>query len=89
MVHLRSRYDYIFIDCPPIDIVADASIVTKVVDMTIFIVRAGMLDKRMIPALNALYNSGRFTRMALILNGVDMQSRGYGSYGYRYGYGNL
>ena len=86
MTDLRSRYDYIFIDCPPIDIVADAAIVTKVVDMTIFTVRAGMLDKRMIPALDELYDSGRFTRMVLILNGVDMQSRGYGSYGYRYGY---
>ena len=88
MAHLRRHYDYIFIDCPPIDIVADAAIVTKVVDMTIFTVRAGMLDRRMIPVLDDLYNSGRFTRMTLILNGVDMQSRGYGSYGYRYGYGN-
>lgn len=87
MKELGSIYDYIFIDCPPIDIVADAAIVTKAVDMTIFTVRAEMLDKRMVPVLDELYKSGRFTRMALILNGVDMQSRGYGSYGYRYGYG--
>jgi capsular exopolysaccharide synthesis family protein len=88
MKKLISNYDYIFTDCPPIDIVADAAIVTKVVDMTIFTVRAGMLDKRMIPVLNDIYESGRFTRMAVVLNGVDMESRGYGSYGYRYGYGN-
>lgn len=88
MKKLMSNYDYIFTDCPPIDIVADAAIVTKFVDMTIFTVRAGMLDKRMIPVLNDLYESGRFTRMAVVLNGVDMESRGYGSYGYRYGYGN-
>jgi capsular exopolysaccharide synthesis family protein len=87
MTELRSRFDYIFIDCPPIDTVADAAIVTKYVDMTIFAVRAGMLDRRMMPDLYDLYDSGRFTRMTLILNGVDMQSRGYGSYGYRYGYG--
>lgn len=83
---LRKRYDYIFMDCPPIDIVADASIVTKATDMTIFIVRAGMLDKREVSSLEDLYERGRFTRMALILNGVDMESRGYGTY--RYGYGN-
>lgn len=88
MKKLMSNYDYIFTDCPPIDIVADAAIVTKFVDMTIFTVRAGMLDKRIIPVLNDLYESGRFTRMAVVLNGVDMESRGYGSYGYRYGYGN-
>lgn len=84
---LREEYDYIFIDCPPIDIVADASIITKAVDMTIFAIRAGMLDKRMIPVLEDLYRSGRFARMAIVLNAVDMESRGYGSYGYRYGYG--
>ena len=68
---------------------ADASIVTKLSDMTVFIVRAGLLDKRMVPVLADLNASGRFTRMAVVLNGVDVESRGYGSYGYRYGYGNM
>lgn len=89
MKALRSRFDYIFIDCPPIDIVADAAIITNSVDMTIFTVRAGMLNKRMVQAMSDLYQSGRFTRMTVLLNGVDMQSRGYGTYGYRYGYGNI
>ena len=86
---LRSEYDYIFIDCPPIDIVADAAIVTKMVDLTVFVLRAGMFDRRMLPVLEDLYSSGRFTRMAVVLNGVDMGARGYGNYGYRYGYGNM
>lgn len=85
---LRREYDYIFIDCPPIDIVADAAIVTKMVDLTVFVVRAGMLDRRMLPKLDDIYSSGRFTRMSVVLNGVDMEVRGYGNYGYRYGYGN-
>ncbi len=85
---LRTEFDYIFIDCPPIDIVADSAIITKVVDMTVFIVRANLLDKRGIPALDNLYNSGKYTRMAVILNGVDIESRRYG-YGYGYGYGNV
>lgn len=83
---LRREYDYIFIDCPPADIVADAAIVTKLVDLTVFVLRAGMLDRRMLPVLDDIYASGRFTRMAVTLNGVDVQMRGYGSYGYVYGY---
>lgn len=85
---LKRKYDYIFIDCPPIDVVADASIVAGLTDMTVFIVRAGLLDKRLLPVLGEIYNSDRFKRMALVLNGVDMESRVYGGYGYRYGYGN-
>lgn len=39
-----SDNDYIFIDCPPVEIVADAAIINKLVDMTLFIVRAGLLE---------------------------------------------
>ena len=86
METLRKEYDYIFIDCPPIDVVADAAIVTKLVDMTLFVVRAGLLDKRGIPLMESLYASGKYQRMAVVLNGVDIESRRYG-YGYGYGYG--
>ena len=37
---LRNEYDYIFIDCPPIDIVADAQIIEQYADRTFFVVRA-------------------------------------------------
>ena len=36
---LRPHYDLILIDCPPAEIVADASIITAVVDMTLFVLR--------------------------------------------------
>ena len=48
---LRQTYDYIFIDCPPVEIVADASIINKMVDQTLFIVRAGLLDRSMLPEI--------------------------------------
>ena len=82
MTSLRQEYDYIFIDCPPIDIVADAAIITKTVDMTLFVIRAGMLDKRSVPMMKSLYESGKYTRMTMILNGIDVESRRYGNYGY-------
>ena len=89
---LRNEYDYIFIDCPPIDVVADASIITEVADMTIFVLRADMLDKKVLPVIENLYRSEKYSHMAIILNGVDMQYKRYGyggsgRYGYGYGYG--
>ena len=85
---MRERYDYVIIDCPPIDIVADASIIEKNVDRTIFIVRSGLLEKSMIPELSNIYSSNRFKNMSLILNGIEEFSGRYGHrYGYRYGYG--
>ncbi len=83
---LRKEFDYIFIDCPPVDIVADAAILTKHVDMTVFVVRANLFDKKSIPMLDNLNSMGKYTRMAVVLNGVDLVSGRYG-YGYGYGYG--
>ena len=86
---MRKEYDYIFIDCPPIDVVADASIIADVVDMTVFVMRADLMDKRILPLVDELYRSGKYRHMALLLNGVDTYHKkyGYGRYGYGYGYG--
>ncbi|MGN1210578.1 MAG: GumC family protein, partial [Candidatus Cryptobacteroides sp.] len=83
---LSAEYDYIFIDCPPVDVVADSSIVTQYVDMTILVTRAGLLDKRMVPVIDSLYKSKKYNHLSILLNGVDFGSRRY-SYGYSYGYG--
>ena len=69
---MRSEYDYIFLDCPPIDVVADASIITEYVDMTVFVLRANKMDKKVLPEMEELYRSGKYNHMTLILNGVDM-----------------
>ena len=85
VAEMRNEYDYIFMDCPPVDIVADTTIVSRSADMTIFIIRAGLFDKQALPALDDLYTSGNYSRMAFVLNGVE---RMQGSYGQHYGSGN-
>ena len=87
---MRNEYDYIFLDCPPIDVVADASIITEFVDMTVFVVRANRMDKKVLPEVEELYKSGKYKHMTMILNCVDIHFKkyGYGSTTYGYGYGN-
>lgn len=88
---MKQKYDLIFIDCPPIEIVADAAIINSFSDMTLFIIRAGILDKRLLPMIDELYTTGKYKNMGLILNGTDIvNSRyGYNKYGYiKYGFGH-
>lgn len=80
---LKERFDCIFIDCPPINIVADTQIIGKVANRTIFIVRAGLLERSMLVELENDFRSGRYPGMSMVLNGTV--SKG-GRYGYRYGY---
>ncbi|MBD9200407.1 MAG: chromosome partitioning protein ParA, partial [Prevotella sp.] len=83
---VRSQYDYVLLDCPPIEVVADTEIISSYVDRTIFIVRAGLLDRSLLKELQRLYNAGKYRNMALILNGTETRV-GYHRYGYGYGFG--
>ena len=82
---LRPSYDFILLDCPPVDIVTDARIVNRLADRTIFVVRAGLLDKSMVPELESLYRGGEFKGMCCALNGTSSSDGYYGHYG-RYGH---
>ena len=83
--HLRSEYDYVLIDCPPVEMMADAQIIDKVCDRTFFVVRVALFERSMLESLDRTYKTKKFKNMSVILNGADTMSR-YGDT-YRYGYG--
>lgn len=88
MNELRTRYDYIIADNVPVGLIADATIANRIADLTIFVVRAGKLDRRQLPDIEKLYQEKKLKNMALVLNGANPERYGYGySYGYGYGYG--
>ena len=81
---LRKQYDYIVVDSVPVGIIADATISNRIADLTIFVARAGRLDRRQLPEIEQLYKENKLHNMAVVLNGADFHRR-YGYYGY-YGY---
>ena len=80
---VEGKYRYIFIDCPPIDIVADTHIIEKYATNSIFLIRCGLLERSMLDEIENLYTEKKLTNMSVILNGIDMKA---GRYGYKYGY---
>ena len=62
---LRKRYEFIIADSVPVGMVADATIAGRIADMTIFVVRAGRLDRRQLPDLETMYEEKKLRNMAI------------------------
>lgn len=83
---LKKRYDYVILDNVPAQVVADASIVSRVAELTLYVIRDGMLDRRYLPELERLHKEGKFNHLCIVLNDSRIERKKYG-YGYGYGYG--
>ena len=85
---LRDNYQYILIDTPPVNLVADTDIIERSVNRTLFVIRAGLFERGMLSALENDYRNSRLKNMALVLNATQVNASGNGyRYGYKYGYG--
>ena len=86
---VRKEFDYVFFDCPPVEIVADTSIIAKYADITLFVIRVGLMELEFLNIIEEYYEGQKYNNIGIILNGtLTANSRyGYRRYGYRYGYG--
>ncbi|HCP47392.1 MAG TPA: hypothetical protein DIU15_15225 [Deltaproteobacteria bacterium] len=88
---LRRRYDWLIYDSPPLMLATDASILSRLVDGVVMVVRAGVTHRKAFAASARNLRSVNATILGAVVNEVDPRSGfgyGYGyGYGYRYGYG--
>lgn len=83
---LSAAYDRVVIDSPPIAPVTDATILSKIVDGTLVVVRAAKTSRDLAQgAVRALRDVGG-NILGVVLNDVDLSRRGYGGYYTRYYY---
>jgi tyrosine-protein kinase Etk/Wzc len=85
---LKSRYDYIILDTPPLGIVTDATILMNHSDINLFTLRQNYSKVNYINALNDLQIHKEIKNMYLIINDLKLTNTKYGTkYSYNYGYG--
>ena len=82
---LRQKFDYIIIDSVPAMAVADALVLDRLVDLTVYVIRQGYLDRRELPEVELLHREKKFRNMCTVLNSATQSNHKYG-YGY---YDNL
>jgi capsular exopolysaccharide synthesis family protein len=87
---LKTMYDVIVCDNPPVGLVTDGIRIISLADYPIYILKANYSKKNFILNVEKLVNENNVTKLALILNNVENNRNNYGygySYGYNYGYG--
>ncbi len=82
---LQRSYDVVILDAPPYGILADADILARTADLTLYIVRCERVDKRYFTQVQRFANEGRLPNPAYVLNDVDFKAGNYHYYGYGYG----
>lgn len=94
IAELKTIYDFVIIDTPPIGLVTDAIINFTRADYPLYIMKSNFSKRTFINNINHLLNEKDIKKISIILNGLDTKNfsygygYGYGSgYGYGYGYG--
>ena len=91
----RKQYAYIIIDLPPTNEVADAQIVSRLVDGMVLVVRAGNTKQRELAEAEAVLTTAGSRVCGVVINDISLKQGGkygyrygyrYGRYGYKYGY---
>lgn len=78
---VRQHYDCVFIDSPSASILADADIVERTIDSTLYVIRAGRFNRHRLGELSPIeIINGTKKPQYIILNGVNVNVR----YGYAY-----
>ncbi|KAF2509246.1 polysaccharide biosynthesis tyrosine autokinase [Flavobacterium zhairuonense] len=80
---LKKEYDYIIVDTAPVSLVTDTLLIAKNADTFVYVMRANVLEKRMLNIANTFYKEKKLPNMCIVLNDTD-STKGYG-YGYGYG----
>jgi len=85
---LKTMYDVIVIDNPPIGLVTDGIAMISRADYPIYVFRSDYSKRNYIQILDRLQNENKVQHLSVVLNGVDINRNTYGyNYGYGYGYG--
>ena len=86
---MKNEFDIILMDSPPVVAVTDASILSKVADGLLLVVRAGGTDTRALQRAIELLSRVKCNVIGAALNDVNVSAGyGYDSYYYHYYYGD-
>ncbi len=84
--YLRTRYDWVLVDTPPVASVTDPVIIASYVDTILFVIKHNFVDKRVVRNSLGSLTKVNADIMGAVLNDVDVRKLSYYSYQSYYRY---
>jgi len=84
---LKTNFDYIFIDTPPILLVTDAQLISPLADGYVFVLRSRKTTKRALQKCQSSMQASKAPPLGIVLNALDIRNAMYSGYEY-YGAGS-
>ena len=85
---LSETFEMVVIDCPPVVAVSDSLVLSRHASAVIYVVRADETPYQLARSGIRRLQEVNAPLLGVVLNCADLrQAEGYGSYGYKYGYG--
>lgn len=81
---LKSRFDFIIIDTPPVTPATDALLIAPMVDGAVLVVKSGNTDRKIIQDAIDQFKAVKQPILGIVLNQVDMKKEGYYKYYQKY-----
>ncbi|NVO02388.1 MAG: polysaccharide biosynthesis tyrosine autokinase [Bacteroidetes bacterium] len=76
--YLKTIYDFVIIDNPPVGIVSDGMSSIQSADYPIYVLKADYSKRGYIQNINRLINESKIYKLSIILNSVQIEDSGYG-----------
>jgi capsular exopolysaccharide synthesis family protein len=81
---LCKKYDYIFFDTPPVSIVTDAVLLSKMADGVVVVSRQNYTERKLLAQSIEKLNFVGAKIIGIVLNHVETSKKSYGKYGGKY-----
>jgi len=81
---LKSDWDVVLLDSPPLPAVDDGLALSATVDAVLVVIRSGVVPRRMLQELSRLLDTSPADVLGFVLTGLSRSE----AYGYGYGYGS-
>ena len=86
---LKTKFDYIIVDTPPVGVVIDGVLIGRLANSSIYVIRQNYTLRQQLRIINDFKQNEKMPNLSIIVNDVQLNKLyGYGyKYGYHYSYG--